>query len=132
MKHFLFLMISIMLCNHIDILATQKNQTEENSGSNDFISQQLYNLLTSPEFFKNPKKWDGAKIICFKCNHITTADKLWAHAMAYTKEELLQELLSIFNNGSTEDLALFTLKAYQEHQIKCSNCFQYNGYYIAQ
>ena len=52
--------------------------------------------------------------------------------MAYTKEELLQELLSIFNNGSTEDLALFTLKAYQEHQIKCSNCFQYNGYYIAQ
>ncbi len=104
----------------------------KNSDSSDFISQQLYNLLTSPEFLKNPKKWDGAKIVCFKCNHITTADKLWAHAMAYTKEELLQELLYVFNNGSTQDLALFTLKAYQKHQIKCHGCFQYNDYYISQ
>jgi hypothetical protein len=123
-----------MLCSHINIIATQKNPiekpTKENYGSDYPIVQKFHNLITSPEFLKNPKKLECAKIICFNCNHITTADKLWAHGMAYGKEELLQELLSIFNNGSTQDLTLFTLKTYTELQKKCLNCFKYSGYYI--
>jgi len=133
MKHFLF---CILLFNFINITATQKEPiekpTKENYGANYIVAQQLYNLMISSEFLKNPKKWDDAKIICCKCNHITTSDKLWAYGMAYKKEELLQELLSIFNNESTQDLTLFTLKTYTELQKKCHNCFQYNGYYISE
>lgn len=123
-----------MLCNHIDVISAQKNPIEEptqkNYSNDNFIAQQFYNLITSPEFLKNPKKFENSKIVCFNCNHITTADTLWAYGMAYGKKELIQELLSIFNNGSTQDLALFTLKTYTELQKKCLNCFQYSGYYI--
>ena len=86
MKHFLFCILSILLCNFTDIVATQKSPiekpTKENSGANYFAAQQLYNLITSPAFFNNPEKWDKASIACCKCHKFTSSGKLWAHGMS--------------------------------------------------
>ena len=52
--------------------------SRQDPNSTYFNAQQFFNLITSSEFLKNPKKWDAATIICNNCNHITTSDKLWA------------------------------------------------------
>ena len=96
MKQILFFILCILNFTNITYSRQDPNSTY-------FNAQQFFNLITSPEFLKNPKKWDRAKIICCNCNDVTTSDKLWAYGMAYGEDEILQELLSIFNNGSTQD-----------------------------
>ncbi len=136
MKRSLFCMLCIMLCNIPDTVAIQKNPTKKQMSPNlnfytyYFMIKEYYNLFTTPEFLKNHRKMDNAKIICSQCNYSMTASKLWAYSVVYTREPLLQELLSIFYNGTTEELTLFTLTQHQKYQIDCSHCGDYHGYYI--
>ncbi len=136
MKRSLFCMLFIMLCNFSDTVAIQKDPTKKQTSPNlnlytyYFMIKEYYNLFTTPEFLKNNKKMDDAKITCCQCNYPMTASKLWAYSVVYTREPLLQELLSIFYNGTTEELTLFTLAQHQKYQIDCSHCGDYHDYYI--
>ena len=139
MKRSLSCILFIILFNSTTINPVQKQsknttlQKHEFTSSwyyNYFVVKEFYNLITSPALLNNPQKMNDASITCCKCHKLTSSHKLWAYFMAYNQEPLLQKLIFTLNNGTTEELALFTLQKYRELEIRCDHCFTHSGWYI--
>ena len=122
MKRPLFFILYLMLFNHSNITPIEKMQIKQNLYTYYFIIKEFYNLITSPEFTIDHIKLGEAKIICNGCNQFVRASQLLACLIVCVQEPLLKELMLIVNNGSIEDLTLFTLNTYLEHQIECPEC----------
>ena len=127
MKHFSFCLFFLLLCSCATVISKNKSAQSSLYGTYFLIKEAIKVSIYS--YFCDEKATRKAIVLCNQCDYTMTSGYLWGHCASSGDEQILQKLMPLIYKGPTEELTAFLLTTYEQLQIACPACNEYQGWH---